>query len=54
MRIALQAFAFAITPFLGGVLLHFTYFIPLMLGGASMFLACLILLAGYKKAVFKG
>ncbi len=51
---ALQAFAFAITPFLGGVLLHFTYFIPLMLGGASMFLACLILLAGYKKAVFKG
>lgn len=50
---ALQAFAFAVTPFFGGVLLHFSYFMPVMIGAASMFLACLIILAGYKKTALK-
>ncbi len=50
---ALQAFAFAVTPFFGGVLLHFSYFMPVMIGAASMFLACLIILAGYKKTALR-
>jgi DHA1 family tetracycline resistance protein-like MFS transporter len=40
---SLQSFAFALTPFLGGVLMSFSYDSPLILGGIAMFLACLAL-----------
>jgi len=49
---AVQAFAYGVTPFLGGVLLHFSYNIPLIIGGSAMFLSCLVLL-GYKKNLFR-
>ncbi|MBI2743592.1 MAG: MFS transporter [Chlamydiales bacterium] len=49
---SLQAFAFAITPFLGGGLLNLSYGIPLILGGVSMLLACLILLVGLSRKFF--
>lgn len=41
---ALQSFAFAVTPFLGGALLDFSYNIPLIISGTAMFLACLVIL----------
>jgi len=46
---SLQAFAFAITPFMGGALLDLSYDSPYIIGAISMFLSCLILLFGYKK-----
>lgn len=49
---SLQAFAFAATPFLGGALLDLSYSSPFLIGGVSMFVACLILLLGYKKKLF--
>jgi DHA1 family tetracycline resistance protein-like MFS transporter len=41
---ALQSFAFAVTPFLGGALLDLSYNIPLIVSGTAMFLACLVML----------
>ncbi len=49
---SLQAFAFAVTPFLGGPLLSLSYDTPLLIGGISMFLACMILFIGYRKKTF--
>ncbi len=49
---SLQSFAFAVTPFLGGAVLDFNYNVPLILSGAAMFLACLVLLF-YKKKLFR-
>lgn len=40
---SLQSIAFAITPFLGGILLDLSYNMPIILGGGAMFLACLVL-----------
>ena len=51
---SLQSFAFAVTPFLGGALLHFNYNITVLLGGASMVLTCLILLNYKKHSMTKG
>lgn len=49
---ALQSFAFASTPFLGGALLDLSYNVPLILSGSAMFLSCLVLLIGYRKKLF--
>jgi DHA1 family tetracycline resistance protein-like MFS transporter len=49
---SLQAFAFAVTPFLGGAVLDFNYSVPLILSGSAMFLACIVLLF-YKKKLFQ-
>ena len=45
---SLQSFAFASTPFLGGILLYLNFEIPLIVGGAAMFVACAILAMGYR------
>jgi MFS family permease len=50
--LSMQSFAFAATPFLGGALLNLSYDSPYLIGGASMFVACFILLVGYKKKLF--
>jgi DHA1 family tetracycline resistance protein-like MFS transporter len=50
--LSLQSFAFAVTPFMGGFLLNLSYDSPYLIGGVSMFIACLILLVGYKKKLF--
>jgi DHA1 family tetracycline resistance protein-like MFS transporter len=49
---SLQAFAFAATPFFGGMVSALNYNIPLVLSGAAMFLASLVLLF-YKKKLFR-
>ena len=46
---SLQSIAFAVTPFLGGILLDFNYSIPLILGGSAMFFACIVLLPLLRK-----
>jgi MFS transporter, DHA1 family, tetracycline resistance protein len=50
---SLQSIAFAVTPFLGGILLELDYSIPLILGGGAMFFACLALLPLLRKRATK-
>lgn len=45
---ALQSFAFAITPLLGGALIDLGYNMPLILSSIGMFLACAILFLEFK------
>jgi MFS transporter, DHA1 family, tetracycline resistance protein len=45
---SLQSFAFAITPFLGGVLLNVSFRMPLIVSGIAMLVACFILFTGHK------
>ncbi|MGE0671367.1 MAG: MFS transporter, partial [Parachlamydiales bacterium] len=50
---SLQAFGFAITPFLGGNIIRLSFDSPLVVGGIAMFLSCLVLLLGYRKKLLK-
>ncbi|MES2344631.1 MAG: MFS transporter [Chlamydiota bacterium] len=45
---SLQSFAFAITPLISGILLDFTYHMPLIIGSITMLLASFILFMKYR------
>ncbi len=50
---SLQSFAFAVIPFLGGMLLNLNVNAPLIVGCIAMVLASLILLGGHGKKLFR-